>query len=290
MNPSHHPLSLGLIGYPLGHSLSPKLHAAALHSVGLQGQYRLYPVPPVPEGLPVLEALLDLLRMGGLHGLNVTIPHKQNVIPFVDELTPLAQAIGAVNTVFRRGGRLVGDNTDAPGFLADLERHAPGLQPGTALILGSGGGARAVVFALAQAGWNVTLAPARVEDEGQAQSLAADIQKSAIGNQKSKIAALPYRPQQLGYISPSLLVNCTPLGMHPNHEASPWPEGAALPSGAVVYDLVYNPAVTKFTAVARASGLIAANGLGMLIAQAALAFERWTGLKPSIEAMQEAVA
>src|SRR3972149_5723580 len=113
-------IQLGLTGYPLGHSLSPKLHAAAFKSVGLDGEYQLYPVSPDDRsGLP---QLLGRVRSGELLGLNVTIPHKQVVIPFLDELSPSARAIGAVNTVYLKDGKLIGHNTDAPGFTADLKR------------------------------------------------------------------------------------------------------------------------------------------------------------------------
>ena len=147
---------LGLIGWPLGHSYSPKLHQAALHALELAGEYLLYPIPPLPKGEAILTELLVQIRRGDLQGLNVTIPHKQAIIPFLDEITPVARAIGAVNTIFQREGRLVGDNTDAPGFLADLKRLAPELflaQKRRALVLGAGGSARAVIYALAHADW-----------------------------------------------------------------------------------------------------------------------------------------
>ena len=113
-------IQLGLIGYPLGHSLSPKIHAAALSACGLEGNYSLFPIPP--EDKLALQILLARVRSNEIHGLNVTIPHKQNVIEFMDELAPTAQALGAVNTIYMREGKLIGDNTDAPGFLADLKR------------------------------------------------------------------------------------------------------------------------------------------------------------------------
>ena len=113
-------IQLGLIGYPLGHSLSPKIHVAALESCGLDGDYSLFPVHPDDQQGP--KDLFTRVRSGEIQGLNVTIPHKQNVIPLLDELTPTAQTIGAVNTISMRDGKLTGDNTDAPGFLADLKR------------------------------------------------------------------------------------------------------------------------------------------------------------------------
>ena len=120
-------MHLGLIGYPLGHSLSPTIHTAALKACGLEGDYSLFPVEP--DDIPGLEKLLSRLRTGELRGLNVTIPHKQNVIQFLDELTPRAGTIGAVNTIYFREGRLTGDNTDAPGFLSDLYRFLARNQP-----------------------------------------------------------------------------------------------------------------------------------------------------------------
>ena len=113
-------IQLGLIGYPLAHSLSPKIHTAALKSCGLNGSYSLFPIQPNDK--QGLKDLLDRIRLGEIHGLNVTIPHKQNVIPLLDELTPTAQAIGAVNTICLKDKKLIGDNTDAAGFLSDLKK------------------------------------------------------------------------------------------------------------------------------------------------------------------------
>ena len=268
-------MHLGLIGHPLGHSLSPKIHTAALKACGLEGEYSLFPI--APEDMQGLKDLLTRVRGGEIHGLNVTIPHKQNVIPLLDELTPTAQAIGAVNTISMRNGKLVGDNTDAPGFLADLqnflttETRSHG-ERRKALVLGAGGSARAVVYALVHAGWDVTLSARRPE---QAQALASNYQ-------------LPIT----NLINPptfNLLVNTTPLGMTPNVDASPWPEHLAFPKDAAVYDLVYNPRETKLVRDARAQGLPAKTGLGMLIEQAALAFEIWTGHRPPREVLFQQV-
>ncbi|HNE04986.1 MAG TPA: shikimate dehydrogenase [Anaerolineales bacterium] len=268
---------LGLIGYPLGHSLSPKIHTAALVACGLQGTYSLFPIHP--DNKQGLHNLLAQVRAGEIRGLNVTIPHKQNVIEFMDELTPTAKAIGAVNTIYMRADKLIGDNTDAPGFLSDLKRvsNSSFSTPLSALVLGAGGSARAVVYALANDGWNVTLAARRVE---QAQQLA-----SSIDNYQLSIV-------NYSNLQPStfdLLVNTTPLGMTPNTEASPLPEGTELSKNTFVYDLVYNPRETKLVRDARAQGLNASTGLGMLIEQAALAFEKWTGHNPPREILFEAV-
>lgn len=279
------PLSLGLTGYPLGHSLSPRMHNAALRQFNLQGEYRLYPVDPASE--VSLAELIASIRSCELHGLNVTIPHKETIIPLLDTLTPIARAIGAVNTVFWNNDRLVGDNTDAPGFLNDLKRIAPALvqisdsNSKSAVVLGSGGGARAVAYALATSGWNLSIVYARPDDEQQANALADDIAQSSAH-------PMVLTPSDLAGISPDLLVNTTPLGMLPRLDATPWPENIPMPSSAVVYDLVYNPAETRFVASARMAGLVASTGLGMLASQAALSFERWTGLKPSVALMYQA--
>jgi shikimate dehydrogenase len=280
-------IHLGLIGYPLGHSHSPKLHNAALRDCDLQGEYSLYPIEP--DDLRSLKEVLDLVRSGEITGLNVTIPHKQNVIPFLDELTDTAQAIGAINTIYLRNSKLIGDNTDAPGFLADLKRFLAesaslnsregiGVER-KALILGSGGSARAVAYALLNTGWDVTIAAHRIE---QAQQLV-----DLFTNHRLQSAKFTLSNIELSNIS--LIVNTTPVGMSPNTDQSPWPENLPFPQNTAIYDLVYNPIETKFVKHARAQGLSAITGQGMLIEQAALAFELWTGIQVSREIMFAAI-
>ncbi len=271
---------LGLTGYPLGHSLSPKLHAAALAACGLTGSYSLFPI--APDDLPGLQALLARLRAGDLHGLNVTIPHKQNVIPLLDGLTETAQSIGAVNTISLRNGQLIGDNTDAAGFLSDLKKFLDKSKienRKSAIVLGAGGSARAVVYALANSGWQVTIAARRPE---QAEALAEALQTAC---SQIKGFALNAAAGWRG----DLLVNTTPLGMTPAVDTCPWPAWIPFPAGAAVYDLVYNPRETRLVREARAAGLPALTGLGMLIEQAALAFEIWTGCQPPRETLWRVV-
>ena len=268
---------LGLIGYPLGHSLSPKIHTAALKACELEGNYSLFPI--APEDKQGLKDLLARVRTGEITGLNVTIPHKQNVIEFMDELTPTAKAIGAVNTIYMRDDKLIGDNTDAPGFLSDLKRVSKSsfIIPHSALVLGAGGSARAVVYALVNDGWEVTIAARRIE---QAEQLA-----NSFTNYQLQVADFSSFIIQHS----ALLVNTTPLGMTPNTETSPLPENMALSKNAFVYDLVYNPRETKLVRDARAQGLNASTGLGMLIEQAALAFETWTSHNPPRDVLYQAV-
>ena len=282
-------LSLGLIGFPLDHSLSPRLHAAALKALDLPGDYRLFPAPPTPHGDEAIRDLFEQMRRGEMHGLNVTIPHKQTVIPYLDELTPTALAVGAVNTIVYKAGKLIGENTDCPGFLADLavQLENTGLRElcdrtgKSALVLGAGGSARAVVFGLLQNGWQVSIAARRPE---QAQEL---------------MRSFSSRPMLVGEMNMlrseaaqnfQLIVNTTPLGMHPNVEDSPWPANLPFPKKVFIYDLVYNPPETALLRSARNSGLPAANGLGMLVRQAVLAFRAWTGLEPPWEEMYQTVA
>ena len=285
MTPPPPPYSLGLTGWPLGHSLSPRLHNAALAALGLAGEYRLYPAEPLPDGAAALAGLAARLRDGSLHGLNVTIPHKQSVLPLVDALSPAAQAVGAANTLLMREGRLLGENTDVPGFLADIQaQFGQRLSPnaGRAVVLGAGGSARAVVYALAQAGWLVSVATRRVE---QAQSLIAGFQGFPQGRLEAIGLDLAYWE---GLAQTGLIVNTTPLGMSPDPDATPWPDGLPFPAGAAVYDLVYNPRETLFIRTARLAGLPVANGLGMLIEQAALSFELWTAHPAPREVMYNA--
>jgi len=196
--------------------------------------------------------------------------------------------IGAVNTLYMCSGRLVGHNTDAPGFLADLRQKTGALldTPGNALVLGAGGSARAVVSALAGISWRVTVAARDLE---QARSLTESLKRNT-GRTEIFVTGL-----DIGSLEPSLdltglVINTTPLGMHPKTEYSAWPDGLSLPCGAFVYDLVYNPRETLLVKQARMAGLQAATGLGMLIEQAALAFEIWTGKLAPREIMVSAVS
>jgi len=273
-------IKLGLIGYPLGHSLSPRIHNTALKSCGLEGNYSLFPIHP--EDKQSLEDLLNRVRTGEIHGLNVTIPHKQNVIPFLDKLTLATKSVGAVNTIYLHNNKLIGDNTDAPGFLSDLHAFLTDQKMSVAhrpssLVLGAGGSARAVVYALVNDGWDVTIAARRIE---QSQELALQF-----GNVK----AIEFNLQTFQRLDLQLIVNTTPVGMTPETDQSPWPENLFFPKNAAIYDLVYNPSETKLVREARCQGLNATTGLGMLIEQAALAFEIWTGYTPSREVLFEAV-
>jgi shikimate dehydrogenase len=259
--------------------MSPRIQNAALKACGLEGEYSLFPAPP--DDKQGLRNLLDRVRSGEIQGLNVTIPHKQNVIEFMDELTPTAKVIGAVNVIYMRDNKLVGDNTDASGFFSDLNgfignHESKIVNPKSAVVLGAGGSARAVVYALANAGWEVTIAARRLE---QARQLA-----SSFTNYQLQTTTFDLYPSTF-----NLIVNTTPVGMTPNVERSPLPENLSLPQNVFIYDLVYNPRETKLVKDARSQGLHATTGLGMLIEQAALAFELWTGHIPPRDILYNSV-
>lgn len=269
---------LGLVGFPLEHSLSPRIHTAALKACGLAGNYSLFPIRP--QDKQPLKDLLGHVRTGEIQGLNVTIPHKQSVIELLDRLTPTAKAIGAVNTIYMRHNKIIGDNTDAPGFLLDLEKflntETQRHRDACALVLGAGGSARAIIYALLDAGWDVTLSARRTE------------QANELANQFENIKVIEYNVLTLNLMNVQLVVNATPVGMTPNTDQSPWPQSLPFPPRSVIYDLVYNPSQTKLVKDACLQGLRATTGLGMLIEQAILSFEIWTGYKPSREVMLDA--
>lgn len=274
---------VGVIGWPVSHSVSPAMHNAAFADLGLDWCYVPLPVPTEPAER-IGEAMRGL-RALGLRGANVTVPHKQSVMPYLDWLTPAAQAIGAVNTIrVEADGQLSGDNTDARGFVADLRDHGVDPAGKRALVLGAGGSARAIVFGLAEAGCvSITILNRSVD---KAHDLAMDIR-----------ALFPFcrlsghaMPDEIAVLAQEaeIIVNCTSLGMTPNVEGLPWDENISFRPGQVVYDLVYNPPQTRLLQKAVTDGAQAIGGLGMLIWQGAIAFERWTSQLPPVAVMRAA--
>ena len=274
---------VGLLGWPVGHSLSPAMHNAAFAHLGLDWRYVPLPVDPARTG--AIPQAVAGLRALGLRGANVTVPHKQAVMGCVDRLTPAAEAIGAVNTlVVEKEGSLLGDNTDAAGFIGDLRDHGVDLQDRHVLVLGAGGSARAVVYGLAQAGAaRIAIANRTVET---AQALAAALQAHARGCPMTAFA-LPSDLPELA-AQADVIVNCTSLGMTPKVDTSPWPDDLPFRSSQIVYDLVYNPAATVLLKQAADAGAQAIGGLGMLVWQGAFAFERWTGTPAPVDTMRAA--
>ena len=270
-----------VIGYPLAHSISPRFQQPAFDHLGLAVRYVARETPP--EELP---AFLTELRGPQWLGVNVTVPHKEAVAAAVDDLSTEARLIGAVNTVRKAGDRLIGHNTDAAGFLRGLTDAACDPQGVTALILGAGGAARAVAVALLQAGArHVTVANRTVS---RSERLVATL---AASFDAARLAAGPLEEEAVRPVleGTELVVNTTTVGMAhgPAAAAAPLADTllASLPSGALVYDLVYNPAETPLLRAARAQGYRTQGGLPMLIYQGAASFELWTGQPAPVELM-----
>lgn len=275
---------VGLIGWPVSHSVSPPMHNAAFAALGLEWCYVPLPVPVEPASR--IEQAVRGLRALGFRGANVTVPHKQAVMPYLDWLTPAAQAIGAVNTIrVEADGALSGDNTDARGFVADLRDHGVDPAGKRALVLGAGGSARAVVYGLAEAGSRTIMIFNRTLE--RAQSLVTQMQP-LFPNCHLAAHVLPDDLTQMAD-SAELVVNSTSLGMTPHTDGLPWPVDIPLQVGQAVYDLVYNPLQTRLLQKAAADGVQAISGIGMLIWQGAIAFERWTGIAAPVDVMRRAV-
>jgi 3-dehydroquinate dehydratase/shikimate dehydrogenase len=255
----------GLLGCPLGHSLSPRLHNAAYAALGLDWVY-------VPLESESVEGLRDLLEALDVQGASVTIPHKEAVLRHLDEIEPLARQLGAANTIVRRGGALRGYNTDAEAALGPLREALP-LAGRRVVLLGAGGAARALAFTLGGEGCRVKIFNRTAE---RARRLAAEAGTES--GEWETLAGEPY----------DILINATPAGMHPRLEESPVPE--AWLRGLLVYDIVYNPADTALLRAARRRGIAALGGGGMFVRQAAAQFELFTGAAPPLDVLRECVS
>jgi shikimate dehydrogenase len=254
-----------VIGHPIAHSRSPMIHGHWLAAHGIAGDYRAIDVAPAD-----LSAFLERVRRGEFAGGNVTIPHKEVVFEAVARRDAAAGAIGAINTLWLEKGELVGGNTDAYGFAANLDANAPEWrQAETALVLGAGGAARAVLHALREAGI------AKVTVANRSAARAGEL---ALAFPGVKPAGLDQAPALLARTD--LLVNTTSLGM--KGQPSLDLDLDALPDNAVVTDIVYAPLITPLLARAAARGLKTVDGLGMLLHQAVPGFERWFGVRPAV--------
>lgn len=275
---------VGLIGYPVSHSVSPQMHNAAFAKLELDWCYIPLPVATAPAAL-IGEAVIGL-RALGLRGANVTVPHKQAVMPHLDTLTQAAQAIGAVNTIrVEPNGTFLGDNTDARGFIMDLTSHNVLLEGKRALVLGAGGSARAVVYGLAQAGCTALTILNRTVEKARA---LADVMQPLFPDCVIHVDALPTGiPEHTAQAD--LIVNCTSLGMSPHVAATPWDIDVPFHAGQTVYDLIYNPSLTQLLVKAAADGARTIGGLGMLVWQGAISFELWTGQTAPVDVMHQTV-
>lgn len=274
---------LGVIGHPVKHSMSPVMHNAAIATLGLDYVYLPFPIAPEQ-----LSSAIDGFAAIGLQGFNITIPHKQTIIPLLSEISDVAQAIGAVNTVWWSDRGWCGTNTDALGFMGPLTDLTPSSERDwsqtPALILGNGGAARAVVAACHQLGcpeiWVV----------GRSREKLAAFAKSWSASQPNLSVHLW---DSLNELLPQagLVVNSTPVGMAPKVDASPLSseQMARLPQQAIAYDLIYTPRPTQFLQQAADRGLMAIDGLEMLVRQGAAALEIWTQQTPPVDVMRQAL-
>jgi shikimate dehydrogenase len=259
----------GVMGWPVAHSLSPRLHGHWLHRYEIDGAY--VPLPVVPERL---EQALGALPALGFAGANLTIPHKEAAVSLVDRLSPAAERVGAVNTVVvEPDGALSGDNTDGFGFLAALSESEVGWRAaaGPAVVLGAGGAARAIAVALLDAGTPEVRVVNRTPE--RARDLAAEL--------GGPVHAVEWAGRAAALADAALLVNTTSLGMH----GQPPLDLAlgALPPTALVTDVVYTPLITPLLALARARGNPVVDGLGMLLHQARPGFRAWFGVEPVVD-------
>ncbi|MBI3648775.1 MAG: shikimate dehydrogenase [Actinobacteria bacterium] len=262
--------TVGVIGWPVEHSLSPVIHNAAFAALGMDWVYVPMPVPPGE-----LAAGLAGLRPLGFSGANVTMPHKTEVAELVDTLTEDARRLRAVNTVVVEAGGLAGHNTDAPGFGRFLRQDA-GFDPSgrTALIFGAGGAARACALALARGG--LARLSVALRERARGAPLRAMLEPDAV-----EVELVGF--EQASSLEADLVVNATPLGVH-GEELPLVPLGPE----TLVVDLLYRPAITPLQTRAKALGASAFGGLGLLLHQAALSFELWTGREPPLDAMSAA--
>jgi len=256
----------GIIGWPLGHTMSPTLHNWGFDQLKVDAHYEVWPLEPAD-----LPGFIEKVRKQPISGLSVTIPHKQAIMALLDTITPRAAAVGAVNTVYWEDGHLVGENTDVLGVVAPLQALAT--LPDSALVLGAGGAARAAVAGFLELGIREVAVSNRTMSKGEA--LAADF----------NISCVPWRNRM---DSPwQLICNTTPLGMSgKNEHLSPWESDRFAP-GAVAYDVVYNPLRTRFLAQATQAGCATISGLDMFLHQGLAQFRLWTGLAMDTTAARE---
>lgn len=270
---------VGIIGDPIKHSRSPLIHNAAIAALGLD-----YVYVPFHVQSDSLDAAIEGFKATNVDGINVTIPHKQNVMSYLDEISREATLIGAVNTLIFKDGAIIGENTDAPGFLQAMQEDGLDVpQGGSAVVIGAGGSARAIVVALALAGVRTICITNRTVS--RAVALATDLSEKTgisiygIGLDDSK---LPHAVR-----TSQLIVNTASTSMDVSHPLLIDPEW--LEPQSVVYDIVYTPPETRLLQAAAQKDCHTVGGLGMLVHQGAIAFEKWTGVNPPVEIMRQAL-
>ena len=266
----------GVIGNPIGHSLSPVMHNNAFEHLNMDAHYHAFLVEEEVLG----EAVRGLKALG-ISGFNVTTPHKVAIMDYLDEIDPLAKQIGAVNTVVHKDGKLIGYNTDGIGFVQALQSiSSEPLQEKRILLLGAGGASRAIYFSLADVGVKAIDIANRTRDK--AENLVA----GCLANVNSHALSLEHAAKAQGEYD--IIIQTTTIGMHPHVEHTPL-EIRSLKKGAIVSDIIYNPFETKILGDAKEQGAIIQNGIDMFVYQGALAFEMWTGCVPNIDRMKQVV-
>lgn len=269
---------IGILGNPVHHSMSPAMHNALFDHFDLDMAYVPLRVEPAD-----LAVAVQALRALHFRGANVTLPHKQAVMPMLDEVSELSRLIGAVNTIVNENGKLIGTTTDPIGFREGFLETGLTFKGKAVALLGNGGSARTIAFTLA-----------RLEETSDIALVARNLEKSVrladeleskTGNRPTCIALDEYPDRADAY---QIVVNTTPLGMFPDTEASPLPE-SALRSSQVIYDIVYTPERTKLLQQAQRRKLNTVGGLGMLVHQGAASFKLWTGLEPDLRLMYRTV-
>jgi shikimate dehydrogenase len=273
----------GVIGHPLGHSISPALFKAAFEAAGIDATYEAWDTPP-----DTLQGRVDALRGGEYLGANVTVPHKTDIITMLDSCDDVATKAGAVNTIVHRDDKLTGHNTDAPGFARSLREDANFDAKGKAtMLLGSGGAARAVALALIEAGASVIYVVAR--QPRKIDRMVVDLKPLTSSGTTISWAYWGDGSFLRSLAEADLLVNCTPIGTAGSpSNGQPAVEAGLINRETVVYDLVYNPIETPLVAAAKSRGAKAFSGLGMLVNQAAESFRLWTGQEADRKLMLEA--
>lgn len=273
---------VGLIGWPVSHSVSPGMQNRAFLELGCHDWlYVPMPVATSPNSR-IKEAVLGL-RALGIVGANVTVPHKEAVLPYLDDLSDMAKAIGAVNTIaIDNEGRLIGHNTDGLGFISDLVEHDVDPKGMQVVVLGAGGSARAITYALLSHGCqNITILNRTKSKANDIAFSFRDSFKNAI-IKTDTLAAIKDTP------SADLIINTTSIGLKSTGDQMPVDKDVHFTKSQIVYDLIYNPKMTTFLKHAAKDGARTINGLGMLVHQGALAFAIWTKQKAPVAAMKEA--
>ncbi|WP_409251441.1 shikimate dehydrogenase [Bacillus sp. SCS-153A] len=266
----------GVIGDPIGHSMSPLMHNDAFQENGIDSHYQPFQVKSED-----LEKAVEALKVLGVKGFNVTIPHKRAIMPLLDEVDPLAEAIGAVNTVVRKEDRFIGCNTDGMGFIRALEESCPfPLENKAVLIIGAGGAARAIFYSMASSGIGSIDICNRTIEKGE------DIIKDCPFPCTS--ASLSLKQAEQAMENYDIIVQTTSVGMYPDINAMPL-NVTRIKEGAFISDIIYNPLETNIIKTFRRLGGEGDNGIGMFVHQGALAFELWTGITPDSDRMKRIV-